>query len=61
MITCGIRVHTAVLSEVVHEFYSPFGWYLGTVMKDGFLQRFSELFRHKMLHAASWIFFVALV
>ena len=44
MNTCGIRVHTAVLSEVVHEFYSPFGWYLGTVMKDGFLQRFSELF-----------------
>lgn len=44
MRTCGIRVHTAALTEVVHEFYSPVGWYLGTVMKDGLLQRFSELF-----------------
>ena len=44
MLTCGTRVPMAGLTEVVHEFYSPVGWYLGTVMKDGFLQRFSELF-----------------
>jgi hypothetical protein len=44
MHTRGTRVHTAALTEVVHEFYSPVGWYLGTVMKDGLLQRFSDLF-----------------
>ena len=35
---------TTNLTKGVPEFYSPFGWYIGTVTKDGLVQRFSELF-----------------
>ena len=44
MKTCATRLISAVSSERVHEFYSPSGWYLGTVTKEGLLQRYSELF-----------------
>lgn len=43
---CAIRIkdQLAGLAEIVHEFYSPLGWYLGMVTKEGQLLRFSELF-----------------